>query len=111
MTANPQRGQVAFSADGKEYTLRFGTNELCVIEAATGKGVPQLVAELQATPYVTTMRAMVAGGVRPAMSLEDAGELIDALGYDRVGELVGQALALAFPDRKADKANPPKAAA
>jgi hypothetical protein len=109
--ANPQRGVVAFQANGREYSLRFGTNELCAIEAFTGKPIAQMVAELQSTPSITTMRAMIAGGVRPSMSPAEAGDLIDMLGFDRIGELVGQALAVAFPERKDEPANPPKATA
>lgn len=111
MSANPQRGEVPFTADGVDWTLRYSTNALCAIEAMVGKPVPALVEELQATPSLTTMRAMFAGGVKPAITQEQAGELIDTLGFDKAGELVGAALALAFPAEKAGAANPRKAAA
>jgi hypothetical protein len=40
--ANPIKGDLPFSADGKTYTLRFNTSAIIRLERATGKGFAKI---------------------------------------------------------------------
>lgn len=94
--ANAQRGEVAFTANGEEFRLRFGTNALCEIEAACGEGINSVLKKLQGNnPSLLLMRMIFAAGI--GKSPETAGEIIDAITMERAGELIGKAMTLAFP--------------
>lgn len=70
-------------ASGQSYTLNFGTNAACRIEAATNRSYDEVMAELRGTaPKVTTIREWVrASLVAPKdVSLDDVGNIIDDLG-------------------------------
>lgn len=46
--ANPHKGEVAFAAGGKTYTLVYNTNALCELEEETGRGFTDIMLEFQA---------------------------------------------------------------
>lgn len=96
MGANPHKGEVEFQAGGEARTLRFGTNELCELEAELGLSTDQIIASFSNSPSITMLRSMFrvgAGGLAPS----EAGELIDEIGFRQVSELITKALRLAFP--------------
>ena len=94
--ANSHRGEVVFTAGGKERTLRFGTNALCEIEEAAGAGINAVIERLQGgDPSIRTMRMLFAAGL--GVPAEAAGAVMDEIGVAKAGELIGEALALAFP--------------
>lgn len=111
--ANKERGEVSFDLDGEAYTLRFSTNAMCELEDATGVPVLQLANSLQDETSVSikTLRAMFAAGLSDSRSVTapQAGDIIDALGIPRAGELIGQAFMAAFPEADSDAEGKPKA--
>lgn len=108
--ANKHRGEVALEAMGETYKMRFGTNALCELEAAFGEGINAILAKLQPDdPSIRTMRTIMACGL--GVSPDKAGEIMDEIGMERSGELIGQAITLAFPAPEANAGNGKAAAA
>jgi len=101
--ANPHKGEYAFEAAGKNYTLLFSVDALCALEAATGKGIAILSMEM-ANPQrssVTLLRQMVWAGLRekhPDIDIKAAGELIvSAGGFMPMMRHIDEAFSMAFP--------------
>lgn len=115
--ANPHKGEVGFTADGREWVLRYSANALCTLEDALDMSTGEMVARLQDAGGVrmTTLRAVFWAGLQDHhkdVSKERAGELMDEVGYDKAGSLIGQAFARTFPEEEAGKkARPPKGGA
>lgn len=108
--ANKHRGEVTFEALGEMRRLRFGTNALCEIEAAFGEGINETLARLQSeNPSIRTMRTIMACGLGVSESM--AGDIVDDIGIDWVGELIGEAMTLAFPPQDTKAGNSKAAAA
>lgn len=111
--ANKHRGEVGFSVDETDYTLRYSTNALCAMEDALDLGV-NAVALLLADPSQVRMRIVRAvfwAGLtdrHPEISQADAGDIISAIGIPKALDLLGRAFALAFPEVKDGTKNPPK---
>lgn len=101
---NKHRGEVSFEAMGQTWRLRYGTNALCEIEAAFGEGINATLAKLQSDdPSIRTMRTIMACGL--GVSGDEAGDIMDEIGMERSGELIGQAMTLAFPQPEANAGN------
>lgn len=101
-----RRGNVTFSAGGKDYALRFGANQMAEAEDALGLPFGQIVERLQGdgkSARLGDLRALfaVAVGVKP----EVAGDLMDAITIAEAGRLLGDAIRLAFPDAEDDEGN------
>ena len=114
--ANAERGEVSFEASGKTWTMKIDTNAMCEIEGLTSKGIAEIGQILgnEKTATITLMRAVFCGALQAhheGTSLRDAGRLIDEVGADKAGKLIGQAFELAFPAAKAGEARPQKATA
>lgn len=95
---------VAFEAAGKSRTLRFSTNAFCDLEDHTGVGMAEIVEQLKSKPKLTFIRACYWAGLRghdPEITLQSAGEVVDALGIAEAATLLGQAVSAAFPAPKA----------
>lgn len=129
---NSLRGAVAFEVDGQPYHLRFSTNAMVRYEDLSGETVREaffalLTAKLpeegEKKPDLKKLlaqergikkrvrRLFWAGLSHKDMTEEDAGDLVDAVGEDEAGRILGEALKLAFPQPKeADEGNAPKAA-
>jgi len=78
--ANPHRGEVNVTALGQEWTLRFGMNEMCVLEAQFDCGFSELMTRLIENPRMTLLRTVFQVAVVGDISEEDAGTLIDDIG-------------------------------
>lgn len=107
--ANPHKGQVALSADGRVYTLSFSINALCELEDAVGETVNAIAAQMSDGSRVKlkTIRTLVWAALRdhhPETSLEDAGDIIGAAGVPAAMEAIGEAFAKAFPEAEEGKA-------
>lgn len=105
------KGEVSFEANGTRRTLRYGINELCLLEDRLGIDVTALAAKMAAGLNMRTLRTIFACGLDTEVSDAEAGKIIDGVGLQRAGELVGEAMQAAFPQDGGDEANPPKAAA
>ncbi|HAF38067.1 MAG TPA: hypothetical protein DCG72_03700 [Gammaproteobacteria bacterium] len=100
---NKQKGELKFVAGGRHYTLRFSTNALCVLEDATGVGALAVAAQLNDPEKMEfrVLRSMFRAGLsdsHPDMDDTEAGEIMTALGFDKVMPLIGEAFELMFPD-------------
>jgi len=102
--ANRERGEASFQAGDKTYTLQFSINAFCEIEAEIDKSIVIVMNEMAnpATMRIATARVVLWGGLRrhhPNVTIEEAGELIDAAGgLIPVMNTVTEAVNAAFPD-------------
>lgn len=94
---------MTFEAEGQTYTLRLGTNEMAnlmahwAIRPTDGETLFIAMAQLK-SPLI--LRDVVLFGLRrkhPEITPDAAGDLIDAVGLDRTGELIAEALRWALP--------------
>lgn len=114
--ANRLKGEIGFEALGKSWTLRYSANAMCELEAALDKPIGEIVGMLRAMQSesgasIRTLRTVFWGGlsdIHDGLTEKDAGEIITEIGFDRTGQLIGEALALAFPDSSAAGVRPPK---
>lgn len=98
---------VNFTVERGHFKLKFGTNAMCKIEDLTSSPIGKLVDMLNGDNLsLTTMRTIFACGLIPETSEKDAGDIIDELTFQKVGELIGEAFTAAFPEVVE---NPPKA--
>lgn len=104
--ANPHKGEVAFEADGKAYTLRLSTNAICELEAALDRGLDAIVASMG---RLSTVRGLLWAALRdnhPDVTMAGAGLIIDKAGMPAVMAAVTSALTAAFPPRTEAKDGP-----
>lgn len=104
------RGAVSFRAMSRDFTLRFTTNALCRVEEITGRGFADLAAGLGTGFRITDLRVLFYAGANLS-SIEEAGDVIDDIGFQASGELVGKAIAAAFPETEAAQQGKTAAAA
>lgn len=116
--ANDIRGEVGFDALGQSYTLKFGNGAVRHIENETGMTFAQVGVAL-ADPEKATLTVLTVafhGALRrhhPELSLDDVDDIIDALGSERAGKLLAEAVVLAYPPapKGGVKGNPQRATA
>lgn len=95
--ANPARGEIALKVGDTAYTLKFSTNAICELEDHLDKGINVIVSNME---RVTTVRALLWAGLRaqyPDITIAKAGEMIDRVGMAKATDVIGKALAAAFP--------------
>lgn len=101
---NRQRGEVSFEADNKNWTMKIDTNAMCMIEDLTGKGIAEIgqILSNPKTSTITLVRTVFQSSLskKHELTTEEVGELMDELGIKKVGDLIGQAFKLAFPEQK-----------
>jgi len=113
---NPYRGEVPFTANGKEYILRLDVEALCCLEEQTKKGIISLLSELQDPQKITLTlaRQMLWAGLQEkhsGISLKEAGDLIPALGgLAKLVNLFSDAMNARFTETEGQtEDHPPKA--
>lgn len=97
-----KRDGVSLEALGRSWTLRFSTNAFCDLEDATGLGVTKIVETLQTDPSVRFIRTCFWATLRqdtPELTLEQAGDVVDEIGFVHAAALLGEAFAAAFPSQ------------
>jgi Phage tail tube protein, GTA-gp10 len=104
--ANPHKGEVEFSVEGKTYKLCFSVNALCELEAVAGEPAGAVFGQLSdlSKARYSTWRALFWAALRDHhadVTLTDAGRLMTALGMTQVVPLVHGAVTLAFPQTEA----------
>lgn len=115
------RGGVAFTAGGQAHCLAFTINALCVLEEVTGQSIQEVGAQLQSgNVSLALLRTLFWAGLTDEahetgadLDLFAAGEMVQELGHQQAGALIGEAMQLAFPETEAETApkNPRKPAA
>lgn len=112
--ANKERGEIAFDALEQSWTLKLGTNAMCEIEDATGKTICEVgeVMGDQKRVTIKLMRTVFWGALRDHhedITVKQAGGIIDAIGMQEAGRLIGEAFQAAMPVQKEGAARPPQA--
>lgn len=94
--ANPHRGEVELKAGEKTYTLSFTINAVCELEAALDKPLMDVVSDMG---RLMTIRAVLWAGLRHhhKVTLEEAGDVMQAAGAPATAEAINLALSRAFP--------------
>lgn len=107
--ANPLKGEVAFEAGGASYTLVLTTYGLAAAEKHLGEPLPPLMQRGEIGFNV--ILAVFYGGLltRHDLSVREAGEVVDLLGFERAAGIMAEAFQLAFP--QVTGGNPRKAKA
>ena len=105
--ANRYRGEVGFEADGQQYTLRLSFNALCALEGKIGQTFNVVIAAMAdpARMSFVNIRALLWAGLlhhHRTMTIDAAGDLIEAVGIAEAVGLIGEAVALAFPQPEGD---------
>lgn len=101
--ANPHRGDTDIQAGDRSYTLCFSSNAVCEMEEHFDRPIAEIGTMLDAGARFSDLRAVFWHGLRrhhPDLSLEDAGDVMDEVGQDKVGEAIGTAFQRAFPQAK-----------
>lgn len=99
------RGGVTFDALGAPWELRFTTNALCRLEERAGKSLADVLADID-TPALRriTYRLLIWAGLRD-VTLEQAGDIIDAIGPAETDRIVAAALRAAMPPQDGEPGN------
>lgn len=87
MPGNPLKGEVDFTALGKEWILRFDTNAICVLEEEQDRGISEIAQLLQISPRISMIRAVFRAAVVGGISLQETNDILDELGATRSVEL------------------------
>lgn len=108
--ANKNRGEVELASKetSEKYLIRVSTNALCEIENFVGMGIKSFFKTIQSredaggTMSMRELRAVICAGLRykqPEITLEQAGDIIDACGFSESVTAVVDAITLQFaPD-------------
>lgn len=99
--ANKHRGQVALEVDGVAYNLRLSVNSLCDLESIL-QG--DLMAALE-RPDIRTVRAVIWAALspdKPGLTLEGAGEIMDAVGFVEIANKVAELVNITFPKKEGE---------
>lgn len=111
--ANPTLGEVTLDAGGEAYRLVFSTNALAALEERLDMSVKKIGALFGDDMRLGHLRVLLWAGLfdHHDVSELDAGKIMDAAGAAAVGDAIGKAFTLAFPQEEAsDTARPRKAA-
>lgn len=110
--ANKERGEVDLvistkdpegKAVTKTYAFRLRTNEFVRLEQMLGVKGPAMITLLARSMGFREMRAVLRAGLsasEPDLTDDQAGDLLDSIGFTRVAELINEALSLALPEGK-----------
>lgn len=117
------RGRVPFSAGGKDYSLRFGTNAMARYQEITatlpdgdpakGETVMAALRRIEKdSDDIALLRRLFWVSVEQDCTEAEAGDLMDEIGLqDRAGPLLGEAIKAAFPAAAGKTDDPRKAPA
>lgn len=114
--ANDIRGEVAFQACGKDWIMKLGNGAVRHVENETGKTFVQIGAELSDTSKasITLLTTVFHASLikhHPGVTLSDCDDIIDDIGHEEAGTLLGKAVKAMQPQRKGGGDRPRKATA
>jgi hypothetical protein len=99
------RGGVTFDALGKPREVRFSTNALCRLEERAGKSLQDVLAETaEGGRRTLAFRLLMWAGMGDG-TLDEAGDVIDAIGMAETDRIIAAALRAAFPPAEGDAGN------
>lgn len=107
--ANPIKGEVPLEVDGKRYTFVLGTYALAALERRMKMQWPKLFKKAADGEWgINEILATVHAGMlrhQRDMTEEQAADLIDQVGLERINEMLGEAIKLMQPDSAGSNAN------
>lgn len=101
MTANKIKGDFEIVAGDTTYTARFGMNALAKIEEEFGKSVESVFADIEKQKSIRATRTLIRCAIQthhPEVTDEDVGNIMDAVGLDKLSDLMAEGVKAAFPD-------------
>jgi hypothetical protein len=107
--ANAERGEVAFQAGGKDYTLRLHSGAIAAMETAY-KPMGMVLDEL-GKGSMSALAHIMAVAATPALTVLEAFEIIDTEGFEYCSQPVGKALELCTALKRSGDAGKSKATA
>lgn len=107
--ANPVKGEVAFEADDKSYTLVFDFNAICELEDEFDTEIEK-IGEVIGSRASAIRRVIRVGLSRhhPDIDERQAGDIITAIGPSEAGALITKAFQAAFPEAVQNDSRPTK---
>lgn len=110
--ANPHRGEVAFSAGGKDYKLSFSANALCELEDALDLSIHQIAERLGGLNIrIKYVRAALWAGLtdhQPGITIKEAGTILGEINVARAIELITEAFTRSHPEAADNDDRPPQ---
>ncbi len=108
--ANAKKGEYAIEANGKSVTFKYTTNALCELESKMGLSIPEIGQKILGGENISfaAIRTLFWAGLianNRDITEAEAGELIDAIGFQEATNGISQAFALAFPEATSQSQN------
>ncbi len=107
--ANARRGEGSIEIDGTIYNLKLDNNAFCVAETATGSTTLELFRQMDRGSF-SAIRALFYCSLlsrNPTVTIEGAGDLIDAAGNNVVIDKLSELIRISFPQAETGgEANP-----
>lgn len=113
---NPHKGEFGFEAGGERYTLRFGANVIATMEEDLSLSLVEIGGRMETEMKIGFLRTVFGYGLsrhHPGLTPEQVGDIMDDVGLDKVGGLIGDAFRGSLPDagEGGDGEDPPPTAA
>ncbi len=92
----------------KGQAFRFSTRAMMALEAASNKGIAELVNDMQTDPSITRIVSMVAAIMNDGTGADTdaAMAFVDREGFEVVSDIVARAVAAAFPSADGEGETP-----
>jgi hypothetical protein len=108
--ANAKKGEYKIEANGNSVTLKYTTNALCELENKMGLSIPEIGQKILGGENISfaAIRTLFWAGLiatGPEVTEAEAGELIDAIGFQEATNGISHAFALAFPEAGPQESN------
>ncbi|MDO5895123.1 hypothetical protein [Agrobacterium sp. Azo12] len=113
--ANDIKGEVGFTALGKDWTMKLGNGAVRHVENETGKTFPQIGRELSGddTASISLLTEVFRASLirhHPDVTIEDCDDILDEIGHEKAGELIAEAFQLMQPKAQKGGASHPRKA-
>lgn len=113
--ANDIKGEVGFKALDKDWTLKLGNGAVRHVENETGKTFPQIGQQLsnEKTASITLLTQVFHAALlrhHPETTIDDCDDIIDEIGHEQAGTLLGKAFQLMQPKAAKGGENRPRKA-
>ncbi len=101
---NPHKGEIDFQVGNRSYKIIFTTNAICQMETELGMSMMKIGSKMATGDVaLNDLRVMLWAGLsefHPEITIKNAGEIIDYLGFQESGNLISQASQAAFGEAK-----------
>ena len=99
--ANPIRGEVALEANGKSYTFTLGTYALAALQRRSGMSTAKFFNRPSIDWGMDDILGLIHCGLmrhHKNITEEEVADLIDAVGNEKINEIISEGIKAAFPD-------------